>query len=190
MRASPEQDEEEEDGTYHVGTCQSASNPPPEVREKQCSTVVRPPQEEDEDAETLEDSWWTPAPQDLQIEGGEKEYFLELLMRESALREGATEKPTTVGSKAGQPVKKGATRRNKAASNGGKKKGSELTLKGESGVTARPEKKEANARSEEEPMGSQPGNQARVAPPDPPGDPGAKNRRPQARAQPEMRPEV
>jgi hypothetical protein len=122
-----EQDKEEEDGTYHVGTCQSASNPPPEAREEQCSAVVCPPQEEDDDAETVEDSWWTPEPEDLQIEGGEKEYFLELLMRESALSEGATEKPATVGSKADQPVKKGATRRNKAASSGGKRKGGEKT---------------------------------------------------------------
>jgi hypothetical protein len=62
-------------------------------------------------------------------------------MRESALREGATEKPTTVGSKAGQPVKKGATRRNKAASSRDKRKGSEKTPKGESGVIAKPEKR-------------------------------------------------
>jgi hypothetical protein len=120
-----EQDEEEEHGTYHVGTCQGASSLPPEAREKQCSAVVCPPKEEDKDAETAEDSWWTPGPEDLQIEGGEKEYFLELLMRESALNEGVTEELTTVGSKTGQQAKKGATRRNKAASNGGKRKGSE-----------------------------------------------------------------
>jgi hypothetical protein len=76
--------------------------------------------------------------------GEEKEYFLELLMREEA-----SKKPTTVGSEAGQPVKKGATRRNKAASSGGKKKGNGKTPKGESGATAQPEKKEANARKEE-----------------------------------------
>ncbi len=146
-----------------------------------------PPKEEDENAETVEDSWWTPGLEDLQIEEGEKEYFLELLLRESTLREGATEKPTTVGSKAGQPVKKGATRKNKAASSGGKRKGSEKTPKGGGGVTARPEKKEANARNEGGPMGSQPGNQAQVAPPDPSGDPGAENERLQARAQREAR---
>jgi hypothetical protein len=139
-----EQDEEEEDGTYHVGTCQGTSSLPLGTREKQCSAVVCPPKEEDEDAETVEDSWWTPEPEDLQIKGEEKEYFFELLMRESAMREGVTEKPTTVGSKAGQPAKKWATRRNKAASSGGKRKGSGKTSKGESEVTAKLKKKEAD----------------------------------------------
>jgi hypothetical protein len=97
-----EQDEEEEDGTYHVGTCQSASSLPPEAKEKQCSAIVCHPKEEDEDAETVEDSWWTPEPEDLQIEGGEKEYFLELLMGGSAPSKGAAGKLTAVGSKAGQ----------------------------------------------------------------------------------------
>ncbi len=133
-----EQDEEKEDGTYQVGTCQGACRPPPEAGGKQCSAVMRPPKEEDEDAETAEDRWWTPEPGDLQIEGEEKEYFLELLMRESVLRKGATEKPTTVGGMAGQPAKQGATRKNKAASKGGKRKGSGKTPKEESGVNARP----------------------------------------------------
>ncbi len=149
-----EQDEEEKDGTYHVGTCQGASSLPPKATGKQCSAVVRLPKEEDEDTETVEDSWWTPEPRDVQIEGEEKEYFLELLMRESALKEEVTEKPTTVGSKMGQPVKKGATQRNKAASKGNKRKGSEKTSKEESGVTARLEKGEANTRNEGEPRGA------------------------------------
>ncbi len=55
-----------------------------------------PPTEEYEDAETVEDSWWTPGPEDLLNVGEEKEYFLELLMWEEA-----SEKPTTVGSEAG-----------------------------------------------------------------------------------------
>ncbi len=75
-----EQDEEEEDGIYHVGTCQGASSLPPEAKEKQCSAIVCPPKEEDEDAEAIEDSWWTPEPEDLWIEGKEKDYFLELLI--------------------------------------------------------------------------------------------------------------
>ncbi len=41
-----EQDEEEEDGTYYVGTCQGAGSVPPEAREKQGSAVVCPPMEE------------------------------------------------------------------------------------------------------------------------------------------------
>jgi hypothetical protein len=106
------------------------------------------------------------------------------------MREGATEEPTTVGSKVGQPVKNGATRRNKSAPSKGKMKGGEKTSKGESEVSAGPEKKEANARNEGGPTGSQPGNQMRVAPPDPPGDPGAENGRLQAHVQPEARPQA
>jgi hypothetical protein len=70
-----EQDEEEEDGTYYVGTCQGAGSTPPETREKQSSAVVCPPTEERDVAETVEDSWWTPGPEDLLIEGEEREYF-------------------------------------------------------------------------------------------------------------------
>jgi hypothetical protein len=183
-----EQDEEEEDGTYHVGTCQGAISLPPEAREKQCSAVVCPPKEEDEDAETVEDSWWTPGPEDMQIERGEKEYFIELLMEGSAPSEGAAEKPTMVGSKAGQPTKKGATRGSKPASGRGKRKNSEKTPKGGNGVSAGPEKEEANARHEWGPTESQPGNQGRVVPPDLSSDPGAENGRLQARVQPEVRP--
>jgi hypothetical protein len=142
-----EQDEEKEGGTYHVGTCQGASSVPPEAREKQCSAVGCLSTEEYEDAETMEDSWWTPEPEDLQIKGGRERILPRtphVLMREEALK-----KPTTVGSEAGQPVKKGATRRNKAASSGGKNEGNGKTPKGESGATAQPEKKEANARKEE-----------------------------------------
>ncbi len=43
-----EQDEEEEDGTYYVGTCQGASSVPPESGERQSSMVVRPPTKEHE----------------------------------------------------------------------------------------------------------------------------------------------
>jgi hypothetical protein len=143
-----EQDEEEGGETYHVGTCQGTGGLPSKAGKKPCGAIVRPPEEEDGGAETVEDSWWTPEPGDLQVEGEEKEYFLELLMRESAPREGATEKPTTVGGRAGQPIKKGVTRRNKAASSGGKRKGSEKAPKGESGVAARSKKKETNARNE------------------------------------------
>ncbi len=59
-----EQDEEEDDGTYHVGMCQGASSGPLGAREKQCSTVVCPPTKKYEDAEPVEDSWWTPEPED------------------------------------------------------------------------------------------------------------------------------
>jgi hypothetical protein len=121
----------------------------------------------------------------LLIEGDEKEYFLELLMREEV-----PEKPTTVGSEAGQPVKKGENRKNKVASIGGKEKGNGKAPKGGNGATAQPENKEASARKEEGRVGGQPSKQARVAPPDPLVNPEAKGRGLQARDQPEARPEA
>jgi hypothetical protein len=105
----------------------------------------------------------------------------------SAPNEGATERPAAVGGKAGQPAKKKATRGNKPASSKGKGKGSEKTPKGGSGVSARPEKKEASAQDERGPADSQPGNQGQVVPPDPPGDPEPKSRGSQAQAQPGAR---
>jgi hypothetical protein len=182
-----EQDEEEEDEIYHVGTWQGVSSPPPEVKEKQCSAIVCPLKEEDEDAEITENSWWTPEPEDLQIEEKEKDYFLELFMGGSAPSEGAAEGPAAVGSKAGQPAKMEATRGNKPASNKGKRKGREKTPKGETGMSARPEKKEASAQNEKGSAESQPGNQGQAVPPDLPGDPEAESGGSQARAQPGAR---
>jgi hypothetical protein len=182
-----EQDEEEEDEIYHVGTCQGASSPPSEAKEKHCSAIVCPPKKEDEDAGIMENSWWTLEPEDLRIEEKEKDYFLELLMGSSAPSEGAAERPAAVGSKAGQPAKKKATRGNKPASSKGKRKGSEKTPKGGSGWSARPEKKEASAQNERGPAESQPGNQGQVVPPDLPGDPEAESGGSQAQAQPGAR---
>jgi hypothetical protein len=181
-----EQDEEEEDRPCHDGMCQGTGSLPPEAREKQCNAVVHLPKEENEDAETTEDGWWTPGLEDLQTEGGEKEYFLDLLMRESALKEEATEGPSMDGGKTDQPAKKGVTRKNKAASNGGKRKGSKRTSEREDGTASKPEKKEAIARNKGRPGEGQPGIQARAAPPDPIGDPG----RLRAHAQPEAKPGV
>jgi hypothetical protein len=82
------------------------------------------------------------------------------------------------------------TRRNKAASSGSKKKGSKKTPKGGSGATAQPDQKEAKARKGGGRVGSQPGKQARVAPPDPLGNPEAEGGGLQARDQPEAGPEV
>ncbi len=182
-----EQDDEEGYEIYHVGTCQGANSSPPEAKEKQCSAITCPPKEEDEDVDSTEDSWWTSEPEDLQVKGREKEYFLELLMGGSAPSKGAAEKPTVVGSKAGQPAKKEATPGSKPASSKGKRKGSEKTPKGGSGVSARLEKKEASAQNERGPTKSQPGNQGRVAPPDLPGDPGAESGSSRAHAQPGAR---
>jgi hypothetical protein len=179
-----EQDEEEEDEIYHVGTCQGASSPPSETKEEQCSVIACPLQKEDEDAETIENSWWTPEPEDLQIKEGERDYFLELLMGSSAPSKGAAERPTTVGNKADQSAEKEATRGNKPALSKGKRKGSVKNPKGGSGVSAKPEKKEASAQNERRPAGSQSSNQGQAVPPDLPGDPEPESGGPRTQAQP------
>jgi hypothetical protein len=182
-----EQDEEEEDEIYHVGTCQGASSPPSEAREEHCSAIVYPPKKEDENAEIMENSWWTPEPEDLQIKEEERDYFLELLMGGSAPSGETAEKPAAVGSKAGQPARKEVTRGNKLAFSKGKRKGSEKTPKGGGGVSARPEKKGANAQDEGRPAENQSGNWGQVVPPDLPGDPEPESRGPPAQAQPKAR---
>ncbi len=80
----------------------------------------------------MEDSWWAPGPDGLLINGEEREYFIELLMREEA-----SEKSTAINSGASLPAKKEGTRKDKAAPTKGKKKGKEKTPKGGNGVTAR-----------------------------------------------------
>jgi hypothetical protein len=108
----------------------------------------------------------------------------------SARSEGTAERPVAVGSKAGQSAKKELTRGSKPVSSKGKRKGSEKTPKGGSGVSARLEKKEASAQNEGGPAEGQPGNQGQVVPPDLPGDPGVISRRSQAQAQPEAGPQA
>jgi hypothetical protein len=80
-----EQDREEEGGAYYVGTCQGVSNQPPEAEKKRSSGASCLPKKEEEDEEIMENSWWSPDPRELQVEEGEKDYFLELLMGGLAL---------------------------------------------------------------------------------------------------------
>ncbi len=126
-----------------------------------------------------------PGPEDLLIEGEEREYFLELLMREEMW-----EKSTSTDSKASLPAKKKGTQKGKAASNKGKKKGKGKTSKEGKGASAQPEKKETNVQKEEGRVEGQSGKQAWVAPPDPIVNPEAKGRGLQACGQPEVRPEA
>jgi hypothetical protein len=152
-----EQDEEEGDGTYYVGTCQGAGNVPLETRGRQSSAAVVPPKEGSNDEETAEDCWWTPGPEDLLIEGEEGEYFLELLMREEMV-----EKLNPIDSKAGQPIKKGGTQKDKAASSKSKKKGKGKNPREGKEATARPEEKETSVQKEEGRVGGQSGKQAQA----------------------------
>jgi hypothetical protein len=182
-----EQDGEEEDGTYYVGTCQGAGSTPPGTGKEQGKPFVRPPTGEREATEVVDDSWLTPGPEDLLIEGEEGEYFLELLMREAPL-----EVANPVDNKAGQPAKKEETSKGKTTTTKGKekKKGKGKTPKGEDGATTQPEKREASARKEEGRVASQPDKQAWAAPPNPLVNPEAKGRGLQNRGQPEARPEA
>jgi hypothetical protein len=108
-----EQDGEEESEAYYVGTCQGASNQPPEAEKGRSSEASCPLKEEEKDEEIIEDSWWSPDPKDLQIEEGEKGYFLELLMSGSTLGRGGgvSERPSAANSKTSQPAKKKQPRR-------------------------------------------------------------------------------
>ncbi len=104
-----EQDVEEEDGVYQVGTCQGASGAPLEVGEG--GALVRPPMGEHGGAKATEDSWWAPGPEDLLIKGEEGEYFLELLMREAPLGG-----PNPASSKVSQSGRREGAPRGKTAS--------------------------------------------------------------------------
>ncbi len=177
-----EQDEEEEDGVYQVGTCQGAGGAPLETGE---GAVMRPPMGEQGDTKGVEDSWWAPGPEDLLIEGEEGEYFLELLMREVPLEE-----LNPASSKMNQPAGKEEGSKGKAASakGKGKLKDKKKAPRGESGATTQPEEKEAGAQKEEGRGAGQSGKQTRATPPDPLINPEAKGRGLAGRGQPETRP--
>jgi hypothetical protein len=87
-----EQDVEEEIEAYQVGTCQGADG-----------TTLKAGKEagQREKVGPAEGGWWAPGPDDLLIEGEEKEYFLELLMRETPPGE-----PRAASSGTDQPVGK------------------------------------------------------------------------------------
>jgi hypothetical protein len=178
-----EQDGEEEDGVYQVGTCQGASGVPLETGEG--GAVVRPPMGERGNTKVVEDSWWAPGPEDLLIEGEEGEYFLELLMREAPLEE-----PNPASSKVSQPAGREEVSKGKAASSKGKgkKKDKKKTPRGGGGAATQPEEKEAGAQKEEGRVAGQSGKQTRAMPPDPLINPEAKGRGLAGRGQPETRP--
>jgi hypothetical protein len=139
-----EQDEEEENGTYYVGTCQGAGDMPLESRERQSSSAADPPKGETKDKETTGDCWWTPGPEDLLIEGEEGEYFLELLMRGEM-----SEKSTPVDSKEGE------TQKGKAVPSKSKKKSKGKSPREGKEATARAEEKETSVRKKEGRVGGQ-----------------------------------
>ncbi len=173
-----EQDGEEEDGVYLVGTCRGASNASLETGKKEDGVFVRPPMGGREDAKAVEDSWWAPGPEDLMIEGEEGEYFLELLMREASLEES-----NPAGNKVSQPARKEGNSKGK-----GEKKDKKKTPRGEDGATTQPERKEAGGQKKEGRVASQPDKQARAAPLDPLINPEAKGGGLPGRGQPETRP--
>jgi hypothetical protein len=103
-----ELDGEGESGVYCVGTCQGASSQLPEAGGK-CPNEASSPLEEEEDEEIIKNGWWSPDLRELQIEEGEQEYFIELLMGGSASGggEAAPGRPPAASSSMGQPAKKG-----------------------------------------------------------------------------------
>ncbi len=169
-----EQDGEEEDGVYHVGTCRGASSASLETGKKEDGAFVRPPMGGREDAKAVADSWWACRPEDLLIEGEEGEYFLELLMREASLEES-----NPAGNKVSQLARKEGNSKGK-----GKKKDKKKAPRGEDGATTQ----EAGVQKKEGRVASQPDKQARAAPPDPLINPEAKGGGLQGRGQPETRP--
>jgi hypothetical protein len=107
----------------------------------------------------MENSWWSPDPRELQIEEGEKGYFLELLMGGSASGGGgeAVETPSAASSKTRQPAKKGAVQKGRPATSKGKgKSNGEVPKEGDESST-KTRKEEAGAQSGGEPKE---GNQA------------------------------
>jgi hypothetical protein len=165
-----EQDGEEESGAYCVGMCQGVSNQLPEAGRRRSSGVSFPLKEEEKDEEIIEDSWWSPDPGDLQIEEGEKDYFLELLMGGSALGGGGgtSERPSSANSKTSQPAKKEAAREGKPATSKGKGTSSEGAPKGGSEPNTKTGIEGVAARSGEESKDWRPSGRGQEVPPDPP----------------------
>jgi hypothetical protein len=135
----------------------------------------------------MKDSWWSPGLKELQIEEGEKEYFLELLMGGAALggSGGESERPSAANSKMSQPAKKEAPREGKPVTSKGKGRSSEGVLKGGSELNTKTGKEEVGARSGEESKEWRPSGRGQEVPPDLPIDPGPRDKVIQARAQPE-----
>jgi hypothetical protein len=86
------------------GGGQFTSNQPPEAERKHSSGTSCLAKKEEEDEEIMKDSWFSPDLRELQVEEGEKDYFLELLMSGSALGRGgeASEGPSVANRKTSQ----------------------------------------------------------------------------------------
>jgi hypothetical protein len=184
-----ELDGEEESEAYCVGTCQGASSQPPETGGKCSSGASGSPEEEEEDEEIMKDGWWTPDLKELQIEEGEKEYFIELHMSGSALGGGvvASERPPAASSMTGRPAKNGVASvpearnsekawESKPDTSKGKGRSSKGAPRGKSEPDIKTGKKEAGARCGEELKGWWPSGRGQEVPPNPPGDPGPRDK--------------
>ncbi len=191
-----EQDGEEESRVYCVGTCQGVSSQLPEAGERCSSGASCSPEEEDE--EIIKDGWWSPDLGELQIEKGEKEYFIELLMSGSALGGGevASERPPAASSTTSQPAKKEVAPE-PMARNPKEARGSKLVTSkgmGRNSGGAPKEMSEPNTKTGEEEAGTRSGEESgewrlsgrgQEVLPDPPGDPGPRDKKIQAQAQSE-----
>jgi hypothetical protein len=165
-----EQDEKEEVGVYQVGTCQGADGAPLETGG---GAAMHPPTSQREDAEAAEDGWRAPGPGDLLIEGEEREYFLELLMREAP-----PGKSSPASSKTGQSTRNREDSRGKTApaKGKGKKKAKKKALQGNGVAATQPEGGESGAQKEEESTAGRTSKQGKPTAPDLLSNPEAKNR--------------
>ncbi len=154
-----EQDEGVAVGVYHAGTCQSADGVPTETGEE---AAGQPSASQRKEAETVENEWQAPGPDDLLLEGEEGEYFLELLMRKAPPERPKADWPT-----GGKEDLKG-----KAAPAKGKdkKKSKKKALKENKAVA------ESGAQGEEKSAAGLTSNQGKQAAPDLLSNPEAKGR--------------
>ncbi len=184
-----EPDGREESEAYCVGTCQETSSQPPETGRKCSNGASGSPEEEEEDKENMEDRWWIPDPRELQIEEGEKEYFIELLMSSSAQGGGevASERPPAANSTTDQPAEKGVAsvlgawnpekaQGSKLDTSKGKERSSKEAPREKGEPDIKTGKEEAGTRVGEESKGWRPGSRGQEALPKPPGDPGPRDK--------------
>jgi hypothetical protein len=148
--------------------CPGASEAPQRTGE---GVATHSPMENHESARVAEDSWCTPGPDDLLLEGEEGEYFLELLMREAP--PGGS---NPAGSKLGQPAGKeeGSGSKTTSAKGKGKKKDKKKAPREGSGAATRPGETGTGTQKEKENTADQSGKQMRATPPDPLDNPEVK----------------
>jgi hypothetical protein len=112
----------------------------------------------------MEDSWLSPDLKELQVEGKERDCFLELLMFGSS-PDKAVEGSSVASSKESQLAQKGVAQKGKPATSKGKGRSNGGTPKGGSEPSVKPKKEENGVRSGGKLK--EPNSRGQEAPPDP-----------------------